>query len=64
MSNQNRGVAVHPVTDVWGYWTLSSIADDSGAAWYVDHDGDVFSYYDIGIWEDDFGVRPVITVQL
>ena len=60
------GVAINGVTDVWGYWTLASSADYSDSAWGVDIDNTDVVTNDIDFIPDanDYGVRPVITVQL
>ena len=44
-----------------GYWTASSLAGDSGIAWYVRPGGRVFT--DLASYSDRYGVRPVITIS-
>ena len=46
----------------YGYWTLSSRADESSHAWRVRYSGTV-DFYDVAS-EDGNGVRPVINLKL
>ncbi len=49
---------VHPVPDVYGYWTSSY---DASRAWYVDYDV-YLNYYYVN-YSKTYGVRPVITIS-
>ena len=49
------------VSDVCGYWTLSSVSSSSSLAWYVDYDG---SAYDSIVDNDGYGARPVINLSI
>ena len=48
------------ITEIYGYWTLSSFADYFSGAWNVDYDGSVGANY--VFLDGRYGSRPVITV--
>lgn len=47
----------------YGYWTLSSYADNSNYAWRVNYLGSVSSHTRVDVG-GNFGVRPVITLKI
>ena len=51
------------VSGMFGYWTLSSAANDSGSAITVYYNGTV-DYGNRVAFDHEYGVRPVITVKL
>ena len=56
------GEGIEYISDIYGYWTLTSFADGSLSAWLVGYDGYV-SDDDVG--RDDFyGARPVINLKI
>ena len=55
------GDRLQNISEIYGYWTLSSSAENSIFAWWVDNDG--FAWYDIAI-DGSIGARPVINVKL
>ena len=55
------GDGLQNISEIYGYWTLSSSAENSIFAWWVDNDG--FAWYDIAI-DVSIGARPVINVKL
>ena len=46
----------------YGYWTLSPVVDRSDVAWYVCGFGEL-CYYSVGAFDENVGVRPVITIS-
>ena len=52
----------NPIADIYGYWTLSSDADDPGSAWLVYYLGGVL-YDSVGL-DGDYGARPVINLKI
>jgi len=61
--DEGQGFSNNSVSEVWGYWTLSTDPDAPEYPWFVEYGGDVMNYSDLGS-ASDAGVRPVITVQL
>ncbi len=47
--------------ETYGYWTVSSSADNSDHAWYVHNSGYVGAFHAVDYY-GGFGVRPVITI--
>ena len=59
---EDGGYQENILSEIYGYWTLSSIASNSGLAWDVNSGGDVGS--DLVYDENRDGVRPVINLKL
>ena len=53
---------IENIDNIYGYWTLSSDANDSSHAWHVSYDGYVSR--DSVAFENDYGVRPVINLKI
>jgi hypothetical protein len=53
---------IENIDSIYGYWTLSSYADCSYDAWYVNADGHV--YDDLVDSDYAFGARPVINLKI
>ena len=54
--------ATHPVSVVYGYWTITPRADSSSSAWNVSFNG-ILSNSTVNITSSTIGVRPVITIS-
>ena len=61
-SSYVTGEGLQNISGIYGYWTLSSYASNSGYAWNVYYDGRVNAGNVID--EDSRGVRPVITLEI
>ena len=62
-SNEIEGLyieGIEHISDIYGYWILSSKESESCYAWILDYGG-YFDYYDV---IESYGVRPVINVKL
>ena len=51
-----------PLDEISGYWTFSSREDDNMSAWCVSYDGSLGERNVEVIYDNNVGVRPVITV--
>ena len=54
--------ATHPVSVVYGYWTITPRAASSSSAWDVGFNG-ILSNSTVNITSSTIGVRPVITIS-
>ena len=52
----------HPVSGLYGYWTITPNAGSYLSAWYVSYDGYLYPS-DLVDDTDSYGVRPVITIS-
>ena len=60
--NKARLELYNNISEIYGYWTLSSYADSSNHAWLVGYFGSVEGEY--VDYDDAYGVRAVINLKI